>query len=155
MATNMPPHNITEIIDGIIKVIDEPETSIVNLMEIIHVLIFLQVESYMVKAVFLARIPLVKTYQSSCKNTYRRKRKKRLIVTELPYQVNKSKSFDNIADLVKNKKIEESLILEMKATVDGMRIVIELKRDAIEDVVINQLFGHTEMQSTFGILTLR
>ena len=155
MATNMPPHNISEIIDGIIAVIDNPEISITELMNII------QGPDFPTGGIIYGKGGILSAYTSGkgllrvrAKTHIEGEDRKKIVVTELPYQVNKANLLVNIANLVKNKKIEGISDLRDESDREGMRIVIELKRDAIEDVVLNQLFSHTDMQSTFGILNL-
>lgn len=155
MATNMAPHNISEVIDGIIKVIDNPSVSTVDLMEII------QGPDFPTGGIIFGRGGILSAYSEGkgllrvrAKTFIEGEEKKKIIVTELPYQVNKAKLLQNIAELVKTKKIEGISDLRDESDRNGMRIVIELKRDAIEDVVLNQLFNHTELQTTFGILNL-
>ena len=155
MATNMPPHNINEIIDGIIRIIDNPEISTLDLMETI------KGPDFPTGGIIYGKSGIINAYSTGkgiirvrARTHIEGEDRKKIIVTELPYQVNKSNLLITIADLVKNKKIEGISDLRDESDREGMRIVIELKRDAIEDVVLNQLFGHTEMQSTFGILNL-
>ncbi|HEC72570.1 MAG TPA: DNA gyrase subunit A [Thermoplasmatales archaeon] len=155
MATNMPPHNISEVIDGIIAVIDNPEISITELMNII------QGPDFPTGGIIYGKGGILSAYTSGkgllrvrAKTHIEGEDRRKIVVTELPYQVNKANLLVNIANLVKNKKIEGISDLRDESDREGMRIVIELKRDAIEDVVLNQLFSHTDMQSTFGILNL-
>jgi DNA gyrase subunit A len=155
MATNMAPHNISEVIDGIIKVIDNPKVTTVDLMEII------QGPDFPTGGIIFGRGGILNAYSEGkgllrvrAKTHIEGEEKKKIIVTELPYQVNKAKLLQNIAELVKTKKIEGISDLRDESDRNGMRVVIELKRDAIEDVVLNQLFNHTELQTTFGILNL-
>ena len=156
MATNMPPHNICEVVDGIIKVIDTPEISTTELMEIIKGPDFptggiIYGRGGILSAYSTGRGALVVRAKTSIEEG---EQKNRLIVHELPYQVNKSVLLQTIAELVKEKKIEGIADLRDESDRKGMRIVIELKRDAIDDVVLNQLFEHTELQSSFGVLNL-
>ncbi|UCF50220.1 MAG: DNA gyrase subunit A [Thermoplasmatales archaeon] len=155
MATNMAPHNLTEVIDGTIKLIDNPEMSTVDLMEVIHG------PDFPTGGIICGKGGILSAYSQGrglvrvrARIDVEGKDKKKIIVTELPYQVNKSKLLQNIAELVKNKKIEGITDLRDESDRKGMRIVIELRRDAIEDVVINQLYEHTDLQTTFGILNL-
>ncbi|HEB37629.1 MAG TPA: DNA gyrase subunit A [Thermoplasmatales archaeon] len=155
MATNMAPHNLSEIIDGITAVIDQPDIEIHELMEII------KGPDFPTGGIIYGREGILSAYSTGrglirvrAKTHIEGEEKKRIIVTELPYQVNKANLLRNIAELAKNKKIEGISDLRDESDRRGMRIVIELKRDAIEDVVLNQLFEHTDMQSTFGILNL-
>ena len=155
MATNMPPHNLSEVVDGVIAVIENPEISVTELMNII------QGPDFPTGGIIYGKGGILSAYTSGkgllrvrAKTHIEGEDRKRIVVTELPYQVNKSNLLVNIANLVKNKKIEGISDLRDESDREGMRIVIELKRDAIEDVVLNQLFSHTDMQSTFGILNL-
>jgi DNA gyrase subunit A len=157
MATNMAPHNLSEVIDATIQLIENPEMSAVDLMETI------KGPDFPTGGIIYGKGGILSAY-SEGRGLVRvrgrvdvegkEKEKKRIIVTELPYQVNKSKLLKNIAELVKNKKIEGITDLRDESDRKGMRIVIELRRDAIEDVVINQLYEHTDLQTTFGILNL-
>jgi DNA gyrase subunit A len=155
MATNMAPHNLTEVIDGIILMIDDPTIATTDLMEII------KGPDFPTGGIIYGREGILNAYSTGkgllrvrAKTHIEDKEKRKIVVTELPYQVNKANLLKHIAGLVKNKKIEGISDLRDESDRKGMRIVIELKRDAIEDVVLNQLFGHTDLQSTFGILNL-
>jgi DNA gyrase subunit A len=156
MATNMAPHNLTEIIEGVIQIIDNPDLPLTELFEIITG------PDFPTGGIIYGRGGILNAYSTGRGLVRMRARteieeiekRKRIIVTELPYQVNKSNLIKNIAQLVKDKKIEGISDLRDESDRKGMRIVIELKRDAIEDVVLNHLFRHTELQSTFGILNL-
>jgi DNA gyrase subunit A len=155
MATNMAPHNISEVIDGTIQVIDNPEISTTDLMQTIHG------PDFPTGGIIYGKTGILNAYTEGRGLVRVRARthiegedKKKIIVTELPYQVNKSKLLQNIVELVKNKKVEGISDLRDESDRNGMRVVIELKRDAIEEVVLNQLFGHTDLQTTFGVLNL-
>jgi DNA gyrase subunit A len=154
MATNIAPHNLSEVIDGVIAVIDNPEISTTDLMQLITG------PDFPTGGIIYGKGGILNAYSTGRGLIRVRARihseedKKRIIVTELPYQVNKSNLLQNIAELVKNKKIEGISDLRDESDRKGMRIVIELKRDAIEDVVTTQLFKHTDLQTTFGILNL-
>ena len=155
MATNMAPHNLSEVIDGTIQLIDNPEMTTVDLMEIIHG------PDFPTGGIIYGKGGILTAYSEGkglvrvrARIDVEVKDRKKIIVTELPYQVNKSKLLQTIAELVKNKKVEGISDLRDESDRKGMRIVIELKRDAIEDVVINQLYEHTDLQTTFGILNL-
>jgi len=156
MATNMASHNISEVIDGVIKFIDNPKISTVELMEIV------KGPDFPTGGIIYGREGILSAYSTGrglvkirAKTEIEEKAKKtRIIVTELPYQVNKSNLLQTIAELVKDKKIEGISDLRDESDRKGMRIVLDLKRDAIEDVVLNQLFQHTDLQATFGILNL-
>ena len=158
MATNIPPHNLTEIINGIIKIIDEDEVTDEQLMAVI------KGPDFPTEGIILGREGIKEAYTTGKgKITVRAEaeieemanNKQRIIVTSLPYQVNKAKLIENIADLVKEKRIEG--ISELRDESDRenrVRIVIELKRDANAQVVLNQLYKNTQMQITFGIIML-
>ena len=155
MATNMAPHNICEIVDGIMKVIDNPEISIADLMEVI------KGPDFPTGGIIYGRGGILNAYSTGrglikvrAKTSVEGEEKKKIIVHELPYMVNKSELLQNIVELIKEKKIEGISDLRDESDRKGMRIVMELKRDAIEDVILNQLFEHTQMQSSFGILNL-
>jgi len=155
MATNMPPHNINEVIDGTIQVIENPEINTAELMEIIRG------PDFPTGGIIYGRGGILQAYSEGrglirvrAKTHIEDKEKKKIIITEIPYQVNKANLLRTIADLVKNKKIEGISDLRDESDREGMRIVIDLKRDAIEDVVLSQLFKHTDMQTTFGVNNL-
>jgi DNA gyrase subunit A len=156
MATNMAPHNICEVIDGTIRMIDAPETSTAELMEII------KGPDFPTGGIICGRGGILSAYSTGRGSLVVRaktsieegEQKNKIIVHELPYQVNKSVLLQTIAELVKEKRIEGIADLRDESDRKGMRIVIELKRDAIDDVVLNQLFEHTELQSSFGVLNL-
>lgn len=155
MATNMAPHNISEVIDGTIEVIDNPEISTADLMQII------QGPDFPTGGIIYGKRGILSAYSEGrgllrvrARTHVEGKDKKKIIVTELPYQVNKSNLLKHIAELVKDKKVEGISDLRDESDRKGMRIVIDLKRDAIEDVVVNQLFNHTDLQTTFGVLNL-
>jgi DNA gyrase subunit A len=155
MATNMAPHNISEVIDGIISIIDKPEISTVEIMSII------QGPDFPTGGIIYGKSGILQAYSEGrglvkirAKTKIEEKDRKSIIINELPYQVNKSNLLKNIAELVKSKKIDGISDLRDESDRDGMRIVIELKRDVIEDVLLSQLYKHTDMQTTFGILNL-
>ena len=158
MATNIPPHNLREIVDGLIAIIQNPEITDDELLKYIPGPDFPTggiiygyegvKETYLTgrgKIVVRAKISIEENKQ---------KTKQSLIVTELPYQVNKSALIEKIADLVRAKEIDDIANLNDESDRDGMRIVIELKRDAIPEVVLNNLFKHTQLQVTFGAIML-
>ena len=158
MATNIPPHNLTEVIDGIIKVIDNPDVTIDELMEII------KGPDFPTGATILGKDGIKETYTTGKGKIIMRAEaeieemsgnRERIIVTSLPYQVNKAKLVKTIADLSKEKKIDG--IAEVRDESDRKektRIVIELKRDSRPQVILNQLYKHTQMQETFGAIML-
>ena len=158
MATNIPPHNLTEVINGIIKIIDEDEVTDEDLMSII------KGPDFPTGATILGREGIKQAYTTGRgKITLRAEaeieemsgNKQRIVVSSLPYQVNKAKLIEHIADLVKEKRLEGiSAIRDESDRQDKVRIVIELKRDANPQVVLNQLYKNTQMQDTFGIIML-
>jgi DNA gyrase subunit A len=156
MATNMAPHNISEVIDGTIRMIDAPEISTAELMDII------KGPDFPTGGIICGRGGILSAYSTGRGSLVVRaktsieegEQKNKIIVHELPYQVNKSVLLQTIAELVKEKKLEGIADLRDESDRKGMRIVIELKRDAIDEVVLNQLFEHTELQSSFGVLNL-
>jgi len=156
MATNIPPHNLGEVVDGLVKLIDNPDADIMELMEVVKGPDFptggiIYGMSGVVSAYHLGRGKIVVRAKTDVET---HKKRKRIIVTEIPYQVNKSSLIESIASLVKEKKIEGITDLRDESDREGMRIVIELRKDAMEEIVLNQLFAHTQMQTTFGIINL-
>lgn len=156
MATNIPPHNLAEIIDGTIMLIDNPESTVLELMTKITGPDFPTGATIMGKAGIRAAYETGKGKIIVRANAEIEEENGRhsIIVTEIPYQVNKAKLVENIADLVKDKKITGISDLRDESDRDGMRIVIELKRDANPSVVLNLLYKHTKLQDTFGIIML-
>ena len=158
MATNIPPHNLGELIDGIVKIIDEDEVTDEDLMTVI------KGPDFPTGATILGREGIKQAYTTGRgKITLRAEaeieemsgNKQRIIVSSLPYQVNKAKLIEHIADLVKEKRVEGiSAIRDESDREEKVRIVIELKRDANAQVVLNQLYKNTQMQDTFGIIML-
>lgn len=155
MATNIPPHNLGEIIDGTIMLIDNPEVQVLDLMTAIKGPDFPTAGTIMGKsgirsAYETGRGKIIVRAEAEIEENNRH----RIIVTELPYQVNKAKLIESIADLVKDKRINGISDLRDESDREGMRIVIELKRDANPSVVLNLLYKHTKMQDTFGVTML-
>ena len=158
MATNIPPHNLTEVINGIIKIIDEDDVSDEELMKII------KGPDFPTEGVILGLEGIKQAYTTGRgKITVRAEaeieemnnNRQRIVVRSLPYQVNKAKLVENIASLVREKRIEGiSDLRDESDRNDRVRIVIELKRDANAQVVLNQLYKFTQMQDTFGIILL-
>ena len=158
MATNIPPHNLTEIINGIIKIIDEDEVTDEDLMTVI------KGPDFPTEGIILGREGIKKAYTTGRgKITLRAEtnieemsgNRQRIIVSSLPYQVNKANLIKSISDLSKEKKIEGiSECRDESDRKEKVRVVIELKRDTNAQVVLNQLFKHTQMQTTFGIIML-
>ena len=158
MATNIPPHNLTEVINGIIKIIDEDNVTDEELMQIV------KGPDFPTEGVILGREGIKQAYTTGRgKITVRAEaeieemnnNKQRIIVKSLPYQVNKAKLVENIASLAREKRIEGIAdIRDESDRIDKVRIVIELKRDANAQVVLNQLYKFTQMQDTFGAIML-
>ena len=158
MATNIPPHNLTEVINGIIKIIDEDEVTDEDLMQVI------KGPDFPTEGLILGREGIKKAYTTGRgKITLRAEtnieemsgNRQRIIVSSLPYQVNKANLIKTISDLSKEKKIEGiSECRDESDRKEKVRVVIELKRDTNAQVVLNQLFKHTQMQTTFGIIML-
>lgn len=154
MATNIPPHNLGETIDGIIRTIDNPDITIDELNEII------KGPDFPTGGAILGRSGIKEAYRTGRGRIIVRAvsqieqhagNRQRIIVTELPYQVNKARLIERIAQLVKEKRIEGISDLRDESDRNGMRIVIELKRDANANVVLNQLYTFTQMQDTFSV----
>lgn len=158
MATNIPPHNLTEVINGIIKIIDEDDVSDDELMNVI------KGPDFPTGATILGIEGIKESYRTGKgKITLRAEtdieemgnNRQRIIVSSLPYQVNKAKLIENIARLAREKKIEGiSEVRDESDRQEKVRVVVELKRDANAQVVLNQLFKHTQMQDTFGVIML-
>ena len=158
MATNIPPHNLSEVIDGIIKIIDNRETTDVELMTVI------KGPDFPTEGIILGREGIKQAYTTGRGKIIVRAEaeieemsgnKQRIIVSSLPYQVNKAKLIENIANLAREKRIEGiSDLRDESDRNDRVRIVIELKRDANAQVVLNQLYKNTQMQDTFGVIML-
>ncbi|ADK13121.1 MULTISPECIES: DNA gyrase subunit A [Clostridium] len=156
MATNIPPHNLTEVINGVIMIIDNPDITISELMTSI------KGPDFPTAGIIIGTSGIRSAYETGRGKILVRakaeieevKGRNRIIITEIPYQVNKSKLIENMADLVKNKKIDGISDIRDESDRDGMRIVIELKRDANPNVTLNQLYKHTRMQDTFGIIMI-
>ena len=158
MATNIPPHNLSEVIDGIIKIIDEDEVTDEDLMQVI------KGPDFTTEGLILGIEGIKQAYKTGKgKITLRAEteieemsgNRQRIIVRSLPYQVNKANLIKAISDLSKEKKVEGiSECRDESDRIDRVRVVIELKKDANAQVVLNQLFKHTQMQTTFGIIML-
>jgi len=156
MATNIPPHNLTEVINGIVLLIDNPEIDLADLMKSISG------PDFPTGATIMGREGIRSAYKTGrgtvkvrAKTEIEENGKKTsIIVSELPYQVNKARLIEKIADLVKEKKIDGISDLRDESDRDGMRIVIELRRDANHKVILNQLYKHTQMQDSFGIIMI-
>lgn len=157
MATNIPPHNLSEVVDGIVMLIDNPDTTIEDLMTVIKGPDFPTGAHIMgkegINSAFKTGRGKVKV-RAFAEIEDMGKGKQRILVTEIPYQVNKANLIQKIAEHVRNKKIEGISDLRDESDREGMRIVIELKRDANANVVLNNLYKYTQMQTTFGVIML-
>lgn len=157
MATNIPPHNLREVIDGVIMLIDNRDAGIEDLMKVIHGPDFPTGGMIMghdgIRSAYLTGRGSIKVRARASIETGDNGRQS-IIVSEIPYLVNKARLIEKIAELVKDKKIEGIADLRDESDRRGMRIVIELKRDANPDVILNQLYRHTQMQDTFGVIML-
>ena len=158
MATNIPPHNLSEIIDGLIMLLDNPKAAISDLMKVVKGPDF-PTAGFIhgtggIKDAFNTGRGTIQMRARAIVEINPKNDKESIIVTELPYQVNKAKLIERIAELVRDKKIEGITDLRDESDREGMRIVIELKKGAIAGVVLNQLYKHTSMQSTFGVIML-
>ncbi|MEZ5809918.1 MAG: DNA gyrase subunit A [Rhizobiaceae bacterium] len=153
MATNIPPHNLGEVIDGCIAMIDDPAIELARLMEIVPG------PDFPTGAIVLGRAGIASAYSTGRGSIVMRGKthieeirndREAIIVTEVPYQVNKATMIEKIAELVRDKRIEGISDIRDESDRDGYRVVIELKRDAVTDVVLNQLYRYTPLQTSFG-----
>ena len=155
MATNIPPHNLREVIDGCLALIENSELTVDELME------YIKGPDFPTAGIINGRAGIVQAYRTGRGRVYTRARadiedmerggKQAIIVTEIPYQVNKARLIEKIAELVKEKKIEGITELRDESDKDGMRIVIELRKGEVPEVVLNNLYSQTQMESVFGI----
>lgn len=154
MATNIPPHNLGEVIDGCLAYIDNEAITIDELMD------YIPGPDFPTAALISGRKGIIDAYKTGRGKVYMRSKaeietdkngKETIIVSEIPYQVNKARLIEKIAELVKEKKVEGISALRDESDKDGMRIVIECKRDAVGEVVLNNLYANTQLQTTFGI----
>lgn len=157
MATSIPPHNLAEVIDATVHLIDNPECSVDDLIK------FIQGPDFPTAAIIMGKENIAEAYRTGRGKVKVRSRafieelpkgKQQIIVTEIPYQVNKAKLVERIAELVKEKRIEGISDLRDESNRNGMRIVIELKRDANANIVLNNLYKHSQMEDTFSIIML-
>ncbi|MGE0624732.1 MAG: DNA gyrase subunit A [Pseudomonadales bacterium] len=155
MATNIPPHNLTEVVNGALALLDDPALSVDGLME------FIQGPDFPTAGIINGRAGIVEAYRTGRGRIFVRARaeviedektnKDTIIITEIPYQLNKARLIERIAELVKEKKIEGITELRDESDKDGLRIVIELRRGEPGEVVLNNLYTQTQLQSVFGI----
>ncbi|HUH57887.1 MAG TPA: DNA gyrase subunit A, partial [Pseudomonadales bacterium] len=158
MATNIPPHNLGEVLDGCLALIDNPDLDIDQLME------YIPGPDFPTGAFINGRDGILEAYRTGRGRIYLRARhhfeederngKVSIIFTEIPYQLNKSKLLERIAELVKEKKIEGITELRDESDKDGMRVVVELRRGEMPEVTLNNLFAQTQLQGVFGINTV-
>lgn len=156
MATNIPPHNLTEVIDGCLALMGNAELTVDELMQ------YIPGPDFPTAGIINGRAGIIEAYRTGRGRIYVRARvevedidkvggRQQLVVTELPYQLNKARLIEKIAELVKEKKIEGITELRDESDKDGMRVVIELRRGEVPEVVLNNLYAQTQMQSVFGI----
>jgi len=156
MATNIPPHNLREVIDGCLALIDNPELTVDELMH------YIPGPDFPTAGIINGRAGIIEAYRTGRGRIYMRARvevedidkvggRQQLVVTELPYQLNKARLIEKIAELVKEKKLEGISELRDESDKDGMRVVIELRRGEVPEVVLNNLYAQTQMQGVFGI----
>jgi len=155
MATNIPPHNLSEVIDGLVALIDNPNLTIKELMK--HI----PGPDFPTAGFIHGLEPIAQAYNEgkgiiqmrgkAFTETVKRTGKEQIIISEIPYMVNKKRLIEQIAELVNDKKIDGVGDLRDESDRDGMRIVVELKRDAVAEIVINQLYKHTALQESFGV----
>lgn len=157
MATNIPPHNMCEVIDGLCCLIDNPEATLDELME--HI----KGPDFPTGGIIMGRSGIRAAYATGRGRVYVRARaeieedsrgRSKIVVSELPYQVNKARLIENIAELVKEKRLEGISNVEDHSDRNGMHMVIDVKRDASPQIVLNKLFAYTQMQTTFGVIML-
>ncbi|MBO5955374.1 MAG: DNA gyrase subunit A [Clostridia bacterium] len=157
MATKIPPHNLTEVIDGIIAVIDNPEITIDELME------YIKGPDFPTGAQIMGTSGIRSAYQTGRGKLRLRARaeieeygesRQRIVFTEIPYMVNKARLIESIANLVREKRLEGISDLRDESDRDGMRIVVEIKRDANATIVLNQLYKYTQLEDTFSVIML-
>ncbi|MBQ1919058.1 MAG: DNA gyrase subunit A [Schwartzia sp.] len=157
MATNIPPHNMREVIDGVLMLIDNPETTVDELMTVIKGPDFPTAGQILgldgIKSAYRTGRGVI-TMRAEAHIETMSNGKQRIIVTELPYQVNKARLVEKIAELVRDKQIEGITALRDESDRNGMSIVMELRRDANANVLLNQLYKHTQLQDSFGVIML-
>ena len=156
MATNIPPHNLTEVINGCLALIENPELTVDELMQ------YIPGPDFPTAGIINGRAGIIEAYRTGRGRIYIRARaevedidkvggRQQIVITELPYQLNKARLIEKIAELVKEKKLEGITELRDESDKDGMRVVIELRRGEVPEVILNNLYAQTQMQSVFGI----
>lgn len=157
MATSIPPHNLTEVIDATVKIIDDPEATVEDLIKIV------QGPDFPTGAQILGKSGIRDAYRTGtgkikvravCEIEETKKGRLQIIVSEIPYAVNKARLIEKIADLIKDKRIDGISDIRDESSREGMRIVIELKRDANPQITLNQLYKHTQMQDNFSCIMI-
>lgn len=157
MATNIPPHNMGEVIDGVVHMIDNPDCSCEDLME------YIKGPDFPTGATIMGMSGIRAAYMTGRGRVVIRAKseieemnggRQRIVVTEIPYQVNKARLVEKIAELVHDKRVEGISDLRDESDREGMRLVIELKRDATAQIVLNTLYKHTQLQDTFGVIMI-
>lgn len=157
MSTNIPPHNLTEVIDATIALIENPEITVEELMK------YVKGPDFPTGGLIVGKKGIQDAYKTGRGSVKVRAKheiedlpggKQAIVVKEIPFQVSKTKLIEKIAELVREKKITEISDLRDESDQEGIRLVIELKRDAVPNVVLNKLFKHTQMQTTFGVIML-
>ena len=158
MATNIPPHNLREVADACVHLIDHPEAEVEDLLQ------FVKGPDFPTGGLIYGREGIREAYTTGRGRVLMRARAEieereggkgeRIVVREIPFMVNKSRLIEQIAELARDRKVEGIADLRDESDRDGMRIVVDLKRDAIPHIVLNQLYKHTQMQSTFGVIML-
>jgi DNA gyrase subunit A len=156
MATSIPPHNLTEVVSGVIAVIRDPKISLNELMQIIPgpdfpTAAYIHGRAGIIQAYKTGKGQLVVRAEAAIEEPTGKRKKTAIIITELPYQVNKARLVEKIAALVKEKRLEGISDLRDESDRDGLRVFIELKRDAVGEIVLNNLYKMTALQDTFGI----
>ncbi|HUR83694.1 MAG TPA: DNA gyrase subunit A [Thermoanaerobaculia bacterium] len=158
MATNIPPHNLGEVIDACLMMIDNPSVGVTDLMTVLPGPDF-PTAGYIhglsgIRSAYTEGRGIIQVRARAIIETQKKSEKQQIVVTEIPYMTNKARLLEKIADLVRDKRIEGISDLRDESDREGIRIVIELKRDAIAEIVLNHLYRNTQMQTTFGIIFL-
>jgi DNA gyrase subunit A len=159
MATNIPPHNLTEVVDGLIRLIENPEVTVRELMRQIPgpdfpTAGFIHGTDGIRSAYETGRGSIQVRARANIETRKRGGEKQSIVITEIPYQVNKARLLERIADLVREKKVEGISDLRDESDREGIRVVVELKRGEVPEVILNTLYKHTPLQSSFGIILL-
>ncbi len=157
MTTNIPPHNLCEVLDGALALIDKPDISVLELMD------YIPGPDFPTGGIILGKTGVKNAYEtgrgtivirSKCEIEESEHNKNKIVVTEIPYQVNKAQMIEKIADLVKNKVIDGITDLRDESSREGIRVVVELRKDVIPEVILNQLFKYSQLQTSYGVNTV-